>query len=73
MSIENNLETNVTTLTLHSNDGKHDIITKVEGRPQAEPDYCRRCGGIENLYDVTPKYEGPPDLYGCHCSWSYKT
>lgn len=67
MSIETNLETNVTILTLHSNDGKHDIVTEVEGRPQAEPNYCRKCGGISNLYEVFPEYEGSPSLYGCHC------
>ena len=67
MLTENDLETNVTYLTLHSNDGKHDIVTRVEGRQQAEPEYCRRCGGIENLYDVVPNYDGPPNLYGCHC------
>ena len=64
MSNENNLETNVTRLTVQFGNTKH--ITEIEGRPQAEPEYCGRCSGIKNLYTVFPNSDIPA-MYGCEC------
>lgn len=54
-----------TVLTLKGNGCN--IETIVEGEQQEEPDYCSRCGGIINLYEVVPNYKGSASLYGCHC------
>ena len=87
MSTENNLEINdldnktsldkeVTVLTVQfsKNGTKH--VTNINERPQVEPEYCRRCGGIENLFSLfqSSSYEGVVTIaqYGCECLWSYK-
>lgn len=57
-----------TVLTLHGSPGCPNIETRVEGEQRANPEYCGKCGGINNLYEVVPNYKGDPSLYGCHCT-----
>ena len=59
------IEKKFTKLTLTGN--VNNIETIVEGEPKAKPEYCEKCGGIINLYEVVPNYNGSPSLYGCHC------
>ena len=66
MLTENDLETNVTRLTVQFSKGGAKHITEINERPQVEPEYCRICGGIENLYTVFPN-SSVPAMYGCEC------
>ena len=62
-------EVTVLTVQFSKNGTKH--VTNINERPQVEPEYCRRCGGIENLFSLFPSssYEGVVTIaqYGCEC------